>query len=131
MTEGMTPEMTMPLVKPKKSAYICHPLRGATGKQGEISENLRKIDLICKQLAKDYPDVLVLSPLHAFGFYDPQGCQKQVLGQCVALLEMCDELWVFGDFIESRGCRMEISHAIKLDKPVIYLMGTPFGKAGE
>lgn len=93
-TTAPTPETNMPFDKPRRSAYICHPLRGKSGSPEEIRSNLERIDEICKDLAEDYPDVLVLSPLHAFGFYDPRGCQEQVLGQCVALLEKCDELWV-------------------------------------
>lgn len=101
-----------------KSAYICHPLRGKTGSPEEIRTNLERIDEICKNLAAIYPDVLVLSPLHAFNFYDPRGPQEQVLGQCVAMLEKADELWVFGDWRESRGCRMEIEYARRLGKEV-------------
>ncbi len=105
-----------------RSAYICHPLRGKTGSHDEVQRNFVKVDRICKQIASDYPDVLVLSPLHAFGFYDPHGCQEQVLGQCVALLEKCDELWVFGEWQESRGCRMEIEHALSLGMRVCYMI---------
>lgn len=101
-----------------KSAYICHPLRGRTGSPEEIKSNLERIDEICKNLAAIYPDVLLLSPLHAFSFYDPRGPQEQVLGQCVAMLERADELWVFGDWQESQGCRMEVEYAKRLGKGV-------------
>ena len=101
-----------------KSAYICHPLRGRTGSPEEIKSNLERIDEIAKNLAAIYPDVLLLSPLHAFSFYDPRGCQAQVLGQCVAMLEKSDELWVFGEWKESQGCRMEVEYARRLGKGV-------------
>ena len=101
-----------------RSAYICHPLRGKTGSPEEIKSNLERIDEIAKNLAAIYPDVLLLSPLHAFAFYDPRGDQAQVLGQCVAMLELADELWVFGEWKESQGCRMEIEYARRLGKGV-------------
>lgn len=101
-----------------RSAYICHPLRGKAGSPEEIKSNLERIDEICKNLSAIYPDVLLLSPLHAFAFYDPRGDQTQVLGQCVAMLERADELWVFGDWKESQGCRMEVEYARRLGKGV-------------
>jgi len=101
-----------------RSAYICHPLRGRTGSPEEIRSNLERIDEIAKNLSAIYPDVLLLSPLHAFAFYDPRGDQTQVLGQCVAMIEKADELWVFGDWKGSKGCRMEIEYAKKLGREV-------------
>lgn len=112
-----------------KSAYICHPLRGRTGSPEEIKSNLERIDEIAKNLAAIYPDVLLLSPLHAFSFYDPRGPQEQVLGQCVAMLERADELWVFGEWWESRGCLMEIRHAYSLGKTIVDM--TDKGEANE
>ncbi len=102
-----------------KSAYICHPLRGRTGSPEEIRSNLERIDEIVKNLAAIYPDVLLLSPLHAFSFYDPRGPQEQVLGQCVAMLERADELWVFGEWWNSLGCLLEIDVARRSGKPVV------------
>lgn len=85
----------------------------------EIKSNLERIDEIAKNLAAIYPDVLLLSPLHAFSFYDPRGPQEQVLGQCVAMLEKSDELWVFGEWWNSLGCLMEIDVARRSGKPVV------------
>lgn len=96
-----------------KAVYIAHPLRGKSGSPEEIRANLERIDEIVKNLAAIYPDVLLLSPIHAFGYYDPQGDQKQVLAQCAALLGLADELWVFGDWESSQGCRMEMRLAEK------------------
>lgn len=114
-----------------KSAYICHPLRGKTGSPEEIKSNLERIDEIAKNLAAIYPDVLLLSPLHAFSFYDPRGPQEQVLGQCVAMLERADEIWLFGDWRNSVGCTMEREYALQLGKKIIDMTDAEEAESNE
>ena len=104
-----------------KSVYICHPLRGKTGTPEEIRGNPEKIDKLCLALAEDFKEHLILSPLHAFSFYDPRGPQEQVMGQCLAMLDKSDELWVFDDWKNSRGCRAEIEYAKQQGKKVRFV----------
>ena len=96
-----------------KKIYIAHPLRGGPRDIDSIYENYLKADALMLMLTRKHEneEILFLSPIHAFSFASPLGRQEWVLGQCRALLELADELWVFGDWQGSEDCRMEIEHA--------------------
>lgn len=102
-----------------KLVYIAHPLTT----HGSIEENFKRIDVICKKLITDEPDIVPISPLHAFKFYDEKGCQEKVLSYCTSLLSKCDEIWLFGDWEKSKGCMREVTFSIKNSIPI-------FDKAG-
>ena len=103
-----------------KKVYIAHPLRRGTRDMAEIGKNIARVTEICRSVSWQHPNVLVLSPIHAFGFVSPLEPQEWVLSQCRALLEMADELWVFGDWQNSEGCRMEVEHARKMGITVVF-----------
>ncbi len=103
-----------------KKIYVAHPLRGDTRNIGEIARNINRITHICTSISKNHPDILILSPIHAFSFISSLGPQDWVLSQCRTLLELADELWVFGDWQKSEGCRMEVEHARKLGITVLF-----------
>lgn len=106
-----------------KKVYIVHPLRKGTQNIGEIARNINRITHICTSISKTHPEFLILSPIHAFSFISSLGPQDWVLSQCRALLELADEVWVFGDWQESEGCRMEVEHARKLGITVVFESG--------
>lgn len=94
---------------------MAHPLTTF----GTIEENLLKINAICKAIMVEYPDVVPFSPLHAFSFFDNKnGSQEQVMGYCLKLLSKCDEIWLFGQWEESKGCMQELVFATKNNIPV-------------
>ena len=105
-----------------KRVYIVHPLRGGTRDAEIIHENYLKADVLMLVLSKEHEneEILFLSPIHAFSYASPLGPQERVLAQCCALLELADELWVFGNWQESDGCRMEVEHARKLGLKVVF-----------
>ena len=115
-----------------KRVYIVHPLRGGTRDAEIIHENYLKADVLMLVLSKEHEneEILFLSPIHAFSFASPLGPQDWVLSQCCALLELADELWVFGDWQGSEGCRMEVEHARKLGITVLF-KGTQGGGASD
>ena len=105
-----------------KKVYISHPLRGdeRQNKENTVRANINKISKICEKIAQDNKDILILSPIHAFSFLSCQGDQSIVLQQCRAMLELADEMWVYGDWGHSEGCKMEIDTAKELKIPVIF-----------
>lgn len=57
---------------------------------------------------------MIFSPLHAFGFVDPNGPQDQVLDMCVDMVKRCDEVWVYGEadaVRKSKGVQLEVATA--------------------
>lgn len=105
-----------------KKVYIAHPYRGKNGTLEEIERNLKNIDIICRNLSDDESnsETLLLSPLHTLSFYNHTDDQNMVLRKCKQLMTICDELWVFGDWKYSEGCKEEITVATKLNIPIIY-----------
>ncbi len=91
--------------------YVAHPLRGRTGSPEEVKRNTASVTSICQQLVQTFPEHLFLSPVHAFSFLSPHGDQSVPLALCKRMLRCCDELWVFGEFLESDGCMQEIRWA--------------------
>ena len=101
--------------------YLSHPLRGAGPLDiSRAYDNKTKMDDICVRMRETRPDALLLSPIHAFGFASIFEPQEWVLDQCLKLLEFATELWVFGDWRNSEGCRMEIEFAEQRGMRIVY-----------
>ena len=101
--------------------YISHPYGGK-------AENKQKIGEIVKTLAVLHKDTVFLSPVHASGFlYD---CLDYDHGMkyCLKLLGFCDEMWVFGCWQESRGCKREVAFCDKHDIPYQIVGDKPWHK---
>jgi hypothetical protein len=94
----------------------------------KLIDNMEKVDRICLKITETYPDVLPLSPLNAFSFLallslaDNQ-IDEKALEMDMKLLELVDELWVFGEWKTSEGCRQEIEKARELCIPIAYESG--------
>ena len=107
-----------------KTVYISHPYRGDMDRDNisvtKLIDNLSKVDQICLKVAADYPDILPLSPLNAFSFFRVFSDDDKALEMDMNLLELADELWVFGEWEKSEGCRMEVERAKEINIPVFY-----------
>lgn len=101
-------------------AYIAHPLRGsAPHTEQQVRENIQKVTDICQDISQYNSKVVPFSPIHAFAYMDPLGYDQEVaMRHCLELLSTCDELWVFGDWETSVGCKMEIEFAKKKGIPI-------------
>jgi len=96
-----------------KLIYIAHPF--SEDKAG----NMKKIDRLMKKLVKKYPDICFVSPLHNFS-YDKKAKEADILPKCLELLSRCGELWIFGDYKNSSGCRAELGYAKYLSIPIVF-----------
>lgn len=98
----------------KSIVYISHPSKGK-------QENTFKAEELIKQLHKEFPDYLFVSPLHAFGFMYHEVDYIDGLEMCLWLLSKCDCMWVFGDIEDSVGCNAEIAYCQKNKIPYIVI----------
>jgi len=92
-----------------KRVFISHPYKDSPG------DNKKRADSICKELAKG-KNVLPISPLHLFSFMEDDLQREEILQVCFRLIDICDEVWVYGD---SEGCRKERAYALSQGKMVI------------
>lgn len=88
-----------------KKIYVVHPLRG------DLRNNEERIARICRNIADTVKDVVPLSPVLAFNFFDPDREPVKAMQYCLELLACCDEAWVYGDWEKSEGCCAEVSFA--------------------
>lgn len=95
-----------------KKVYIIHPFQGK-------EENRKKIDEICRVVAK--MGFLPVSPVHAFSFLKDEVPEERELALklCQELVKGCDQAWLFGDWENSEGCRIEIRTAKKVGIPIV------------
>lgn len=94
----------------EKVIYISHPYGGK-------KENEEKVAKIINRLQKQYPTYLFISPIHAFSFQYHKVDYEVGIQKCLWLLYRCDEMWVFGDWENSKGVCREILECEKINKP--------------
>ena len=90
--------------------YISHPYGGKRENIGEIEE-------IVTGLLIEYPHITFVSPVHTFGFLYDKVDYDMGINYCLELLKNCDEMWVFGDYMCSKGCNIEIEYCKKHNIP--------------
>lgn len=74
--------------------------------------NEDKIERIIKEVYCKDPSINPLSPIHRFGkWYDLCPSYEIGMEQCFLLLDQATELWIYGDWKNSKGVRMEIEYA--------------------
>lgn len=88
-----------------KKIYVAHPFSGKR-------QNYQAITHICQRLVSF--GVMPISPVHSFSYLNdkvPEDREK-ALRFCEELVEAADEIWFFGDWEKSEGCRREIQIAV-------------------
>lgn len=100
----------------RKLIYISHPYGGDEANANKIANIIRELNQ--KDCTKTY-----VSPVHTFGFLYDEVSYDDGLKMCIDLLSVCDEMWVFGEFESSRGCKAEITYCNQQGIPVQYWVG--------
>ncbi len=90
-----------------KRIYVSHPY--ASDPDG----NKAKVERICQDILSS-GEGLPISPIHLFSFTDDTH-REHILASCLRLLEIVDEVWIYGS---SEGVELERARAIELGKPV-------------
>ena len=93
-----------------KKVFISHPC------SADPERNREKADIICKRILEESDDILPISPLHLFSFFEEEAeYREDIMDTCKDLIKTCDELWVYGD---SKGCQEEVQYAESVGVPV-------------
>ena len=92
-----------------KRVFISHPFTG------DPIENLKKVDKICKDINMD-KGTLAVSPLHMFSYMNDDSKRNPIMIMCYDLINICDEVWIYGDSI---GCNQERFYAEHINKKVV------------
>jgi len=77
--------------------YVAHPY-------GADPKNAAKVEDIIRDLVDKYPRYCFISPIHTFGFLYEDVDYEEGMEHCYTLLNICDEIWIYGD---SQGTRLE------------------------
>lgn len=94
-----------------KTVYIAHPYGGK-------EENKQKAEKIVLDIMRNKENIIPVSPIHAYGFAYNEFEYEKGMEYCLTLLAMCDEIWIYGNWEKSRGCRMEKQLAKSMGKPI-------------
>ncbi|MEG0898312.1 MAG: DUF4406 domain-containing protein [Oscillospiraceae bacterium] len=94
----------------KSIIYVSHPYGG-------IKSNEDKIAVIIRQLEKQYPQNLFISPVHCFSWGYHETDYDVGISYCLWLLDKCDECWVYGDWENSKGCNIEVEYCKNYNIP--------------
>lgn len=97
-----------------KLIYIAHPFNGER-------ENKEAVGKIISDLVVQLPSYAFYSPIHATGFLYDKLDYMEGIGHCFEVLSRCDELWIYGDWENSRGCQMEYAFAKGKGIPVAFM----------
>lgn len=111
--------MSIPALKDMKIIYVAHPI------SGNVIGNLGKIISIVRGINLDHPNVVPLVPYFtdvlALNDSIPEERDRGIKNNTTILRRgFVDELWVYGDWQSSAGCRAEINLAVDLGIPVVY-----------
>lgn len=99
----------------KKLVYICSPCRG------DIEKNITKAQGYCREAVELFPDVIPIAPhVYCTQFLDDTNPQDRAAGMDmgIALLDICDEIWVYGIENPSEGMSREIEYAKEHEIPI-------------
>lgn len=100
-----------------KKVYVAHPF----GSHGSMEANKASVEEKILGFVDRYPtDYMFISPIHATGFLYFKYSYEHGIELCLSLLEMCDEIWMCGDWQKSRGCNIEHEHALKIGMKILY-----------
>lgn len=98
-----------------KVVYVAHPF---TGNEEENRDDAREIVAGLYGSNPD-ADTVYINPLDNFAAADFAGVgYEKAMKCCLELVARADAVLVCPGWEESKGCRMEVEHAIKLGKPV-------------
>lgn len=105
----------MSLIMTRKLVYIAHRV------SGDIEVNIGATLRAIKWVNSGFPDVTPLCPwlpdVLALDDGDPVQRQRGIDND-LHVLPMCDEVWVFGPWLQSKGVRAEIALAVDRHKVV-------------
>ena len=100
-----------------KLVYICSPY--ATG---DVKENVEKAKEYCKLALKEGFVPVAPHLLYPQFLCDEDEAEREQGLSCgIALLEVCAEVWVFGNQKKSEGMQREIEYARNKKKKVVYM----------
>lgn len=89
-----------------KIIYVAHPYGGE-------ESNKEKVEKYIEKFIKEDENNVYLSPIHATGYQYFWVDYEKGMEYCLEMLSRCDELWLCGDWENSRGCNMEFDFALK------------------
>ena len=102
--------------KHTRLVYICSRYKD------DPERNVQKAQEYCREAMELWPDVLPLAPhVYFTQFLDDSVPRERAIGLAagISLLDMCDELWVYGMQNPSEGMAAEIAYAKEHGIPIV------------
>ncbi|MGM0409150.1 MAG: DUF4062 domain-containing protein [Bacillota bacterium] len=101
------------MIKIRDKVFVSHPL------SSDIKNNRDRINKICKIINKK-DDILPISPLHLFWFFEEDKKREDILDFCFRMIDNCDYvLMIIYDEDMSNGQTLEYYYAFKTGKTIV------------
>ena len=98
----------------RRIVYVCHPYAEDT------AGNIQAVRQICRELVEE--GLLPIGPhIYLPQFVDENTEREEALSMCTQLVELCDELRVYGDRVTG-GMFREIDHAARVGVAVRWMI---------
>lgn len=93
-------------------AYLAHPYAPTMNSLATKEFNLMEAGTFAYNIMLDYPNLTILSPLHAYSFLEGKELKEtEILKYDFRLLSRCDMLILSGKWRNSNGCMAEYGYA--------------------
>lgn len=93
-------------------AYLAHPYSPTPNSLATKEFNLMDTGNIAYEIMKKYPNLTIISPLHAYSFLERKDMEEtEILRYDFRLLNNCTLLILSGYWRQSKGCMSEYGYA--------------------
>jgi len=93
--------------------FLSHPFKD------EPKVNRKRVDYLAKEIVRDNPNTIILSPLHAFSYFENDNMREAIMEECYSMIDKADKVIAIQyDGFMSSGQSDELLYAEEAGVPI-------------
>ena len=93
--------------------FLSHPFKD------EPKVNRKRADYIAKEIVRDNPNTIILSPLHSFAYFEDDSMREAIMNECYHMIDRADKVIAIQyDGFMSSGQSDELLYAEEAGVPI-------------
>ena len=93
--------------------FLSHPFKD------EPKVNRKRVDYLAKEIVRDNPNTIILSPLHAFSYFENDNMREAIMEECYSMIDKADKVIAIQyDGFMSSGQSDELLYAEEAGIPI-------------